>query len=44
MARARDADLGQPRLGQLVARLAGMQLPAFVLLEAIERLAWGSGP
>jgi hypothetical protein len=27
-----------------VARLAGIQLPAFVLLEAIERLAWGSGP
>jgi hypothetical protein len=26
VARARDADLGQPRLGQLVARLAGMQL------------------
>jgi hypothetical protein len=41
VARARDADLGRPRLGQLVARLAGMQLPAFVLLEAIERLAWG---
>ena len=42
VARARDADLGQPRLGQLVARLAGMQLPAFVLLEAIERLASGA--
>ena len=42
VARARDADLGQPRLGQLVARLAGMQLPTFVLLEAIERLAWGA--
>lgn len=42
VARARDADLGQWRLPQLVARLAGMQLPAFVLLEAIERLA--SGP
>jgi hypothetical protein len=42
VARARDADLGQPRLGQLVARLARMQLPAFVLLEAIERLASGA--
>jgi hypothetical protein len=42
VAQARDADLGQPRLGQLVARLAGMQLPAFVLLEAIERLASGA--
>ncbi len=39
VARARDADLGQPRLRHLVARLAGMQLPAFVLLEATERLA-----
>jgi hypothetical protein len=41
-ARARDADLGQPRLRHLVARLAGMQLPAFVLLEATERLASGT--
>jgi hypothetical protein len=38
-AQACDADLGQQRLRRLVARLAGMQLPAFVLLEAIERLA-----
>ena len=42
VARARDADSGQQRLCQLVARLAGMQLPAFVLLEAIERLASGA--
>jgi len=42
VARARDADLGRPRLGQLVARLVGIQLPAFVLLEAIERLASGA--
>jgi hypothetical protein len=42
VARARDADLGQHRLGQLVARMAGMQIPAFVLLEAIERLASGA--
>jgi hypothetical protein len=42
VARARDIDLGQPRLRQLVARLAGMQVPAFVLLEAIERLASGA--
>jgi hypothetical protein len=42
VAQARDADVGQPRLGQLVARLAGMQLPAFVLLEATERLASGA--
>jgi hypothetical protein len=42
VAQARDADLGQQRLRHLVARLAGMQLPAFVLLEAIERLASGT--
>jgi hypothetical protein len=42
VARARDADSGQQRLCQLVVRLAGMQLPAFVLLEAIERLASGA--
>ena len=42
VAQARDADLGQRRLCQLVARLAGMQLPAFVLLEVIERHT--SGP
>jgi hypothetical protein len=42
VAQARDADLGQQRLRQLVARLAGMQIPAFVLLEAIERLASGA--
>jgi hypothetical protein len=42
VAQARDADLGQPRLRQLVARLTGMQIPAFVLLEAIERLASGA--
>ena len=42
VARARDVDLGQPRLGQLVARLARVQLPAFVLLEATERLASGA--
>lgn len=42
VAQARDADLGQPQLRQLVARLTGMQLPAFVLLEAIERLASGA--
>jgi hypothetical protein len=42
VAQARGTDLGQPRLGQLVARLAGMQVPAFVLLEAIERLASGT--
>jgi hypothetical protein len=42
VAHARDADLGQPRLRHLVARLAGMQLPAFVLLEATERLASGT--
>ena len=42
VAQARDADVGQPRRCQLVARLAGMQLPAFVLLEATERLASGA--
>jgi hypothetical protein len=42
VAQARDTDLGQRRLRHLVARLAGMQLPAFVLLEAIERLASGT--
>ena len=42
VAQARDADSGQRRLGHLVARLAGMQLPAFVLLEAIERFASGT--
>lgn len=42
VAQARDADLGQRRLRHLVARLAGLQLPAFVLLEAIERLASGT--
>jgi hypothetical protein len=42
VAQARNADLGQLRLGQLVARLAGMQLPAFILLELIERLASGA--
>ena len=42
VAHARDAHLGQPRLRHLVARLAGMQLPAFVLLEATERFASGT--
>jgi hypothetical protein len=42
VAQARGADLGQRRPGQLVACLAGMQIPAFVLLEAIERLASGA--
>jgi hypothetical protein len=42
VAQARDADLGQRRLRPLVARLAGMQIPAFILLEAIERLASGA--
>jgi hypothetical protein len=42
VAQARDADLGQQRLRPLVARLAGMQIPAFILLEAIERLASGA--
>jgi hypothetical protein len=42
VAQARDADLGQRRLPHMVARLARMQLPAFVLLEAIERLASGT--
>jgi hypothetical protein len=42
VAQAPDADLGQRRLRHLVARLAGMQLPAFVLLEATERLASGT--
>jgi hypothetical protein len=41
-AQARDGDLGQQRLRHLVARLAGIQLPAFILLEAIERLASGA--
>jgi hypothetical protein len=39
---ARNADLGQQRLRHLVGRLAGMQIPAFVLLEAIERLTSGT--
>jgi hypothetical protein len=42
VAQACDADVGQRRLRHLVARLVGMQLPAFVLLEAIERQT--SGP
>jgi hypothetical protein len=42
VAQARGGDLGRPRLGQLVVRLTGMQLPAFVLLEAIERFASGA--
>jgi len=42
VAQARDADLGQQRLRHLVARLAGMQIPAFVLLEATERFASGT--
>jgi hypothetical protein len=42
VAHARDAEVGQPRLCQFVARLTGMQLPAFVLLEATERLASGA--
>jgi hypothetical protein len=42
VAQARDADVGQQRLRQLVVRLARMQLPAFVLLEATERLASGA--
>jgi hypothetical protein len=42
VSQAHDADPGQRRLRHLVARLAGMQLPAFVLLEVIERLASGS--
>jgi L-lactate permease len=39
---ARDADLGQQRLRYLVVRLAAMQIPAFVLLEAIESIASGT--
>jgi hypothetical protein len=39
---ARDADLGQRRLRYLVVRLAAMQIPAFVLLEAIESIASGT--
>lgn len=42
VAQARDADVGQQRLCQLVTRLARVQLPAFVLLEATERLASGA--
>jgi hypothetical protein len=42
VAQAWDADLGRQRLRPLVARLAGMQIPAFILLEAIERLASGA--
>jgi hypothetical protein len=42
VARARAADLGQQRLRHLVTYLVRMQLPAFVLLEAIERLASGT--
>jgi hypothetical protein len=43
VAQACDADLGEQRLRHLVARLAAMQVPAFVLMEAIERLASGAG-
>jgi hypothetical protein len=42
VAQARTADLGQQRHRHLVVRLAGMQIPAFVLLEAIEGLASGT--
>jgi hypothetical protein len=42
VAQARNADLSQQRLRHLVASLAGTQIPAFVLLEAIERLASGT--
>ncbi len=39
---ARDADLGQQRSRHLMVRLAAMQIPAFVLLEAIESIASGT--
>lgn len=41
VSQARNADSADERLGHLVLRLAGTQVPAFVLLEWLERLAFG---